>query len=177
MENTCYIYSLEHPLTNDIRYIGKTDNLLKRYSAHLKENETESKRKTKKNSWIKSLLNQNLVPKINIIDIIPFEEWKFWEQFYISLYKSWGFDLTNLTIGGDGGEMPLHIRNKMYKRKKILQYDRQGNFLKEWNGFSAITKEYKTYLSVIWSALNGVRPTAKNYLWRYKISENFSKKI
>ena len=54
-----YIYTLSHPITNEVKYIGKTNNISKRYSAHLND-----KSKSYKNSWIKSLLNEDLLPVI-----------------------------------------------------------------------------------------------------------------
>ena len=179
MERMCYIYSLEHPHTSEIRYIGKCDDLKKRLSLHLKENDIEYKRNTKKNLWIKYLQDRDIIPKMEIVDVIPHREWKFWEQHYISLYRYFGYNLTNSTIGGDGGEMSEDVKKKIYEktRKKILQYDRDGNFVKQWNSLTEATRYYKTSFSVIWNALNKVRPTAKNSLWEYKLSENYPLKI
>lgn len=92
------IYSLSDPITNEIRYIGKTLNLKRRYNAHI-----NTFTKTHKDCWIKSLKNKNLLPKLDIVDIVIEKDWAFWEKHYISLYKSWGFNLTNLTDGGDAG--------------------------------------------------------------------------
>lgn len=36
------------------------------------------------------------------IDQVEDKEWKFWEKYYISLFKSWGFNLTNQNKGGGG---------------------------------------------------------------------------
>ena len=40
---------------------------------------------------------------LEIIDEVPINEWKFWEMWYIELYKSWGFKLINKSKGGGGG--------------------------------------------------------------------------
>jgi hypothetical protein len=100
-----YIYTLSDPRYKDcIRYVGKADNPKQRLTCgHLQS--ASLKTKTIKNSWIKSLKKENLVPILDIIDEINYEssaEWKFWEQHYISLYKTWGFNLTNGTQGGEG---------------------------------------------------------------------------
>lgn len=47
-------------------------------------------------------MNDGIKPEIILIDRVPHSEWQFWEKHYISLYRSWGFKLTNLTDGGDG---------------------------------------------------------------------------
>ncbi|MFM2394019.1 MAG: hypothetical protein RLZZ546_2001 [Bacteroidota bacterium] len=55
-----YIYVLIDPLTKHIRYIGKTNNLNKRFNHHI----TNSKhRKYHSALWIKSLVDKNLKPQ------------------------------------------------------------------------------------------------------------------
>ena len=92
-----YIYSLSHPITNEVRYIGKANNIKNRYKSHLQD-----KSKTKKNNWIRSLKSQGLLPVVEEVDCINLIDWAFWEQHYISLFKSWGFKLTNGNNGGEG---------------------------------------------------------------------------
>jgi group I intron endonuclease len=92
-----YIYTLSDPVTNEIKYVGKTIDIKERYRKHI---ENMIKRKTYLYSWMKSLSN---FPIIEIIDEVE-EDWQFWEQYWISQLKTWGFKLTNLTKGGDGGK-------------------------------------------------------------------------
>ncbi len=94
---TTFIYALIDPRDNKVRYIGKANKPKYRLQAHLTD-----KTKTHKCSWIKSLLKEDLKPELLIIDEVSFKEWQFWEQHYISLYKSWGFNLTNGNSGGYG---------------------------------------------------------------------------
>lgn len=61
-------------------------------------------RKSKVTDYVRSLLKKGLFPKLEIVDEVDSRTWQFWEQHYISLYLSWGFDLKNMTIGGDGRE-------------------------------------------------------------------------
>ncbi len=63
-------------------YVGRSKNIKVRLANH--------KRKFGKNV------------KIEIIDEVSEIEWMFWEKFYISLFKSWGFDLKNKNNGGGG---------------------------------------------------------------------------
>lgn len=106
---TIFIYELIDPRTNEPKYIGKSINISNRLSAHLKD-----KAKTYKTNWIKGLLELNLKPIINVIDEVNEDEWSFWEQHYIDLYKSWGFKLTNLTPGGVGiKNFTSEVRKKM----------------------------------------------------------------
>jgi len=95
-----YIYALIDPLTNEVRYIGKTNNKKRRIWEH--NNESKLKR-THKEKWIQSLKNKGAEPIFDIVDIVQLVEWQFWEKHYMSLYKSWGFDLVNGAEGGIGG--------------------------------------------------------------------------
>ena len=98
MEYT-HIYSLSDPNTGEIRYVGKTYNQLrKRLYSHL--NECKSGNKSHKINWIKSLLSNNEIPVISIIDTVPTNQWQFWEQYWIEQFKQWGFNLTNIAKGG-----------------------------------------------------------------------------
>lgn len=74
-------------------------------------------------NWIKGLKKEGLKPILEIIDEVDKIEWKFWEKHYISLYKSWGFRLTNLTEGGD--EVPEQFVTKRDNRK--------GSTISEWH--------------------------------------------
>ncbi len=96
MKNT-FIYSLSHPITKDVRYIGKSNRPRNRFNNHL--NEVSSSRKSR---WVQSLRRNGLIPEFHIVDEVPVLEWEFWERHYISLFESWGFDLTNLNEGGAG---------------------------------------------------------------------------
>lgn len=52
------------------------------------------------------------------------------------------------------------------KKKAVLQYDLQNNFIKEWH---SITEASKTLnLNKIWEVCNGKRNKCGNYIWKYK---------
>lgn len=97
MERT-FIYTLTDPETLQVRYVGKANEPKRRFERqHLYDI-----KKTHKSNWIQSLRKKGLKPTLEVIDQVNLEEWKFWETHYISLYKSWGFNLTNGTSGGEG---------------------------------------------------------------------------
>ena len=54
MNMTTKIYTLTDPITNQVRYVGKSNNPLKRYYKHL--NESLKSTKTHKNNWINKLI-------------------------------------------------------------------------------------------------------------------------
>ena len=78
-----FIYYL-HRGDNIPFYVGKTVN---RYSREL-----EHKWKNK----------GGCKPEFVIIDEVPTNEWKFWEKYWISQFKQWGFVLENKNNGGGG---------------------------------------------------------------------------
>ncbi len=117
-----YIYILLDPRTNEIRYLGKTNDTKERLYGHL----YEKGKLGHKYKWIQQLKKNGLKPIIEILDTVPKEEEEFWEKHYISLLKSWGIRLTNFT---DGGNNPPVIRrfgkdnvfvNNNNVREKIL---------------------------------------------------------
>lgn len=110
---TGFVYSLNHPHTGEPRYIGWSVNPYNRWYAHISDSE-----KSYKVSWMRALKKEGLLPIMQIIDEVPLSESAFWEQHYISLYRSWGFRLTNLTIGGDGTKGYKWTKENIEKVKK-----------------------------------------------------------
>lgn len=96
------IYTLSDPITMEVRYVGQTIRELRdRWYDHCSEYKLEKETNHRRN-WVMSLKRQGLRPVIEILDIVEKENWVFWEQYWISQLKSWGFNLTNLTVGGEG---------------------------------------------------------------------------
>jgi len=116
---TAKIYSISDPSTKSIRYIGKTEMTLeKRLYYHFREIKT-TKNKHKKH-WFEKFSNSDDKPIIKLIDIVPLEEWQFWEKHYISLFKSWGFRLLNYTEGGEG--FTREWVKRLWRKKEYREY-------------------------------------------------------
>lgn len=115
MNDYTYIYTLSDPITGNIRYIGKTNNLRYRIGRHVFDSIKDTK--THKRAWIKSLLDKGLKPNIEILDIVLKSEWEFWEKFYINLFKIWGFNLLNLSEGGESGSKTIEHLQKMVQTR------------------------------------------------------------
>jgi group I intron endonuclease len=109
-----YIYSLIDPVTEEIRYIGKTVNPSQRLSAHIKSG---YKKGSHKECWIYGLLEKNLKPKMNIIEECLDDSWIEREKYYIRTLPN----LTNHTEGGDspsGHKMSEETRKKMSESRR-----------------------------------------------------------
>ncbi len=84
-----FIYLLE--LENNKVYIGKTVNPSHRLHSHKKF--------------------KNII-QFDIIDKVSHSEWKYWEKFYIELFKTWNFELDNKNNGGGGPSKGRYLRSK-----------------------------------------------------------------
>jgi len=206
---TTFIYTLSDPRNNNVRYVGKTDRINKRLWYHITP--TKLNKNTHKNNWIKKLLKENIKPDIKVIDKVPYKEWKYWETYWISQMKSWGFNLTNSTSGGDGfgsgKDNPMYgkkrpdllamnksdnhpakgaKRSDEYKenlskvQSKILfkQYTIDGEFIKQWKGFTRSGLELNICGSDIARCCYGERKSAGGFQWcligdEDKIIENY----
>lgn len=92
------IYTLEHPITHEIRYVGKTcKRLIDRFWSHKTE-----RANTHKCKWVNRLANDGLFPIINAIEIVEDNIASETEIYWIAQFKAWGFRLTNATEGGEG---------------------------------------------------------------------------
>ena len=108
-----YIYCLIH--NNDVKYIGKSDNPNQRFKEHLRKSKYK---KTYKDNWLNQLIKSSQIPELLLLDIVPSDNFGFWEDFYIDLFKSFGFKLTNLAPGGGGGNFGDIINKKISEKLK-----------------------------------------------------------
>jgi group I intron endonuclease len=132
------IYTLSNPLNNEVKYVGKTtQSLEKRLNGHL-----HKKGKSYVTSWIKSLKNKNLKPIIEEIDIVDNDNWSFWEQYYINLFKTWGFKLTNLSCGGESGKNGVKMTEKQKQHLSQINIGKSKITLKGRLQLSKARKEY-----------------------------------
>jgi group I intron endonuclease len=143
-----FIYTLSNS-NGVVRYVGKTDNPKRRLREHLYESKKNPK--NHKHYWIKSLINKGEKPILDIIDSVPISDWEFWEIFYISLFKSWGFNLTNETSGGETGSGMLGKRHKQESKDKI-KFANIG--INHYNYGGKLTDEHKNNLSKSLSGVN-----------------------
>lgn len=100
MERICRIYTLAHPITGEIRYVGKTTSSLnRRLGQHIA---AISRSKSHRASWIKSILKQGLKPIIELIEEVDYSINNQIEIYWIAQFKAWNFRLVNHTEGGEG---------------------------------------------------------------------------
>jgi hypothetical protein len=105
--NTHGIYALKCPVSFEIKYIGKSKNISKRYAAHCSSN---PKSGYPVSLWIDKLRKSGLKPLIDVLSVT--ENLDEEEIRLISHYRKQGFTLLNLQ---DGGSMPASMGNGVTK--------------------------------------------------------------
>jgi len=103
------VYGLVDPRNNELRYVGQSSKGLKRPKQHWSTFSLNLKDHC--HNWINSLIKENLIPVIEVLDEFDGDEnnieaAKNWldtnEIFAISFYREQGCNLTNQTDGGGG---------------------------------------------------------------------------
>ena len=120
MEKIVKIYTLSHPLTNEVRYVGKTvESLEERLRKHLSRYDN-----TYKSKWIFFLKRKGLTPNIELLDECSLDDWHWLEKYWIAQFKCWSFRLTNICEGGRGCDGYKHsdvtkkLMGEFHKGKK-----------------------------------------------------------
>lgn len=168
-EKETVIYTLANPITGEIRYIGKTvKTLSQRLTDHIYSVKRESNYRI---NWINSILKMGYKPLIEPLDACFWDKSQELETYWISQFKAWGFNLVNLTNGGEGnlglGMSDKH-KEKLMKinSKEVHQYDIEGIYLQS---FSSVAEAGRlTGYSKISSCTNGKRRLAGGYRWSYE---------
>ena len=165
---TTNIYILVDPRNDLVRYVGKANNISQRYRAH--KNKARKEQQHKRN-WVALLKREGLKPAIEVIDVIQIGEWKFWEKYWISQFRVWGFDLLNYTVGGDG----LTFGNSTsFKKgngtKKVIGFNKELVKVYEFKSTSDATKIFNVNKGSISACCGekGNAKTIKGIAWFYE---------
>jgi len=62
-------------------------------------------------------------------------------------------------------------KSKIENLKRVLQYDLEGHFIKEWKSVFQIAQKLRISKNNFYSALSGHNKTACNFIWKYKLKE------
>lgn len=115
--NRAAIYALIDPTTQEIRYIGKTnqrsDNRLRQHIEH----PTNANMRR----WIANLIAAGTPPKIRLITCCPLAEWQHHESRWIRWARELGARLLNFDPGGEcrrpgGRKLTIYGRTKRFIR-------------------------------------------------------------
>jgi len=105
-----YIYGLIDPRSDEIRYIGKANDVAKRYGEHCRD----LRGSTRKINWIKKLHKLGLAPRIFVLEEVDDMDWQDAEMFWIDILRGKGISLVNGDNGGLGsGRLLEETRRKI----------------------------------------------------------------
>lgn len=173
MQKVVNFYTIEDSKGN-IRYVGETvETITKRSYKHLHNAKNPNKRTAPVHKWMYSLLQNNEKPIFKYLDSCNYEIWQEVEKMYISLFKSWGFNLLNVQEGGrvkitkelkiNGNE-----RSANAHKKKIFKLDDNLNKIDEFDSVKEASKQMGfRSISSISNCLKGRTPMSGGYYWCY----------
>lgn len=166
-----YIYVLEDPETKEVKYVGKTVSSLKhRLSQHL----NDFRGKSYKSNWIRKLKSKNLIPIIKIIDIVTWEDSAKVEMYWIQYFSEY-FNLTNLSLGGEGAlgnikteEQILKLRKSLRKNSRpVYKYTLKGKFLSKYNSCAEAAEILSLRRENINQCCLFKKKSHGNFIWSY----------
>lgn len=111
---TTFIYGLWDPRTLELRYIGKADNPEKRWFSHLSY--ARHGDGTYKSKWIRQLLEEGLLPCLDVLEEVPGDRWQEYEMAWIEEAREQGLNLTNTSDGGNGFTKGYKFPDEVRKR-------------------------------------------------------------
>lgn len=167
------IYILIDPLTEEVRYVGKTVKTLKeRLSGHLYSIKREDNHKT---NWISSLLKKGEIPIIQFLDSCEWQYSQELEKHWISFYKKQGCKLVNTTEGGEGNlggkrssKAIKKLKNTLKeKAKSVYQYSLDGKFLQEYQSATEAAEKINGRYHNIYQCCNFSKKSHKGFIWSF----------
>ena len=168
-----FIYTLADPISNEIKYIGKTKNPKDRLQRHMCPYNLKQSWQSK-NKWLRYLKNNGLKPIMEVLDEGDENNIDDLEIYWIAQFKAWGFKLKNET---NGGTFPIqkgsklterHTDNmkKSSKKKSVVQYNIDNIFVAEYESISEAHRQTKLYH--IGDCCREKRKQCGEYYFRYK---------
>lgn len=155
-EKPVYIYALVDPITELVRYVGKSPDPKMRFNTHVHRAKSHNDDNPHKCNWIRSLLQKNLLPKLEIIETASDSSWEDAERKWIRYFRENGHRPTNVSDGGDHVS-PIPVGSKCATAKftesdiiKIREMYSTGEFSQP-----ELAKIFETSQSNIGRIING----------------------
>jgi predicted GIY-YIG superfamily endonuclease len=146
-----FIYCLIDPINNEIRYVGFTHDLKRRYNRHLSDARLD--KVGHRNNWVRKLIKENLLPIMKVIEETTYSLREEREKYWITYFGR--ENLTNETDGGEGmnGHKHSEKSKKLIRDSKLGRRDFESNYIgtyydkksRKWRG-----RVLKTRYDMIW---------------------------
>lgn len=132
------VYSLCEPGTGEVRYVGYSKDVRRRFRSHCKQAGDDHKSR-----WVQKLRREGLLPHLVIKCFVQDStEAKRVEIALIAAYRSRAFPLTNGTAGGDGLSNPsAAVREKLSKVARKRSAAARARFTHRGHPHSKETRE------------------------------------
>lgn len=151
---------------DDIRYVGKTKQSLNRrlqgHKTDAKKYKSQSIFSNHNYNWINHEIESGyeiIISELDSRDFEDKEDWKWFEQYWISQLKAWGFHLNNLTDGGDGNQnqkmSPQSIKRRADKIRGIPRDSETKKKISEALFGRILTEEIKNKVKASVTELQG----------------------
>lgn len=120
------IYGIINPVNNQMLYIGASVRPTERFKAHVSGKSWDSASYNYKQ--VLKLKKQGLQPELIILDEVEPEEVRFYEEFYIQLFTSWGFKLHQTKKSGYRAPMIRYLKDEIIfiprvnKKGSVIEY-------------------------------------------------------
>lgn len=144
---------------NNINYIGSGIEFKKDYKIYVKN---------KKLDLIEEILEYvNDISELNKREV-------YWLNKFDVINNSLYYNKTNKSYGVCKTEEHTKIKQSLAspKRKKIIQYDLEGNFIKIWDCMSDVTRQLNIETGDLTCVCQGKQKTAGGFQWKYFIIDN-----
>lgn len=114
------LYALTDPRTDEVRYIGKTNDINVRQRCH--RYEAKKGIRGRKATWYRSLTKIGLEPKLVVLCVVPDDSYEYFERELIRVYRrDFPGRLVNLTDGGEGAYGRQYTHSEETKRKLSIK--------------------------------------------------------
>ena len=156
-----FVYALADPRTDQVAYVGITDNLYERFLQHISYRQNDGRGNTYKNMWISSLEDLKLIPSLKLLDTVETEEEaREREIYWIRYYNAQQVSLTNI--------MSLRKNQSSAKRTQVIQGTHENTFEKE----ERITNILRQEIITEQYGTKGALPTRTELIERFHTSRD-----
>lgn len=108
------IYAIVNPVNDDVLYIGASRTPKVRYANHSTGKSWRGQQYTHRQKTILKMIDLGVKPELLILDDVPFPEVPFFEEFYMQLFKSWGYNIQQDRSGYQTNKRFFNDNEKVY---------------------------------------------------------------
>jgi len=108
------IYGIVNPLNDDVLYIGASVKPNIRHHYHSKGKSWENREYLHRQKEVLKMKKAGVVPELLILDEVDFPDVPFFEEFYMQLFKTWGYNIQQTRSGYQTNKKFFNDEEKVY---------------------------------------------------------------